>query len=337
MNKVLLLYTMTSGLGDYIVMGDLMHKVETLVPGAKCLMAHRGNPHVNLWPYDNPSERFFDVYKPRQLLRLVARLKKARKEGYTVFGLQMAPGSVQGFFFHSCLKRTKALDFIVDFNLINADIIIPPKGNYILDLHLNQAKDLLKVDFPQELYRLNLPIEGLGLPNTSEERIGTFKIGVHPWSRRGHLSSFVWPFERWLELIRFLVLERSGEIVIFGRDEKFREFENYVRVRLNRSLGRINFIECNSVGELVGVVRDLDLIVSVNTAVVHIGYALDKRMVILCGPSLDIWTPKDGEVRVVYDKKADFWGSDKWVDDVRFRRVDRIEVRDVMDAVIELT
>ena len=77
--KPLFLYTMTSGLGDFIVMGDLMKKVEAVMPQARCFMAHRGNPHIKLWPYDPPDKRFFDIYQPKQFLRLILTLKKPGK------------------------------------------------------------------------------------------------------------------------------------------------------------------------------------------------------------------------------------------------------------------
>jgi hypothetical protein len=328
LDRALLLYTMTSGLGDYIVMGDLMHKVETLVPKAKCLMAHRGNPHVNLWPYDNPSERFFDVYKPHQLLRLVTRLRKARKEGYTIFGLQMAPGSVQGFFFHSCLKRLKALDFIVDFNLINADIITPPRGDYILDLHLNQVGDLLKLQIPDEFYKLSLPVRYDRSPQ-SGKATGKFLIGIHPWSRRGHLPCFVWPFDKWLDVVRFLLAESRNKIVIFGRDKKFDDLRNFLERNLESSKN-VEFRFCNHVWEVIETVRQLDLLISVNTSVVHIGYALDKRMIVLCGPSLNLWTPKGGNIFVVRDRRALFEGADKCGREEWFPLVERIDVEDVV-------
>jgi len=332
--KPLLLYTMTSGLGDYIIMGDLMRKVEKLVPEARCLIAHRGNPHVKLWPYDSLHKRFFNVYQPHQILRLILTLKKARREGYTVFGLQMAPGSVQGFFFHFFLKRIKALDFIVDFNLINADIITPPCGNYILDLHLNQVKELFKIRIPEEFYHLELPIKNLKFSNTSIEKDeNKVKIGIHPWSRRGHLPCFVWPFEKWLDVIKFLLQNRQNEIIIFGKDKRFGKFKNYIHSKLGETAKQIRFKLCNSVMELVNIIKQMDLILSVNTAVVHIGYALNKKMIILCGPSLDIWTPKGKDIYIVRDEDALFQGADKWVKDKRFRSVEKIEVERVINAI----
>ena len=333
--KPLLLYTMTSGLGDFIIMGDLMRKVENLVPKARCLMAHRGNPHINLWAYDHPSKRFFDVYQPQQFLKLISTLRRRRKEGYTVFGLQMAPGSVQGFFFHLFLKKIKALDFIVDFNLINADIITPPKGSYILDLHLNQIKELFKIKISEEFYHLELPIKNLKFSNTSVKSVkkDKIKIGIHPWSRRGHLPCFVWPFERWVEVIKFLLQDKRNEIIIFGKDKKFGEFKSYLQLKLGEAGKQIKFALCNSVIELINMIKQMDLIISVNTGVVHIGYALDKRMIILCGPSLDIWTPKKTDIKIIYDDQAILPGSDKYIKNGMFPSVSKIETTKVISGL----
>ena len=333
--KPLLLYTMTSGLGDFIIMGDLMRKVENLVPKARCLMVHRGNPHINLWAYDHPSKRFFDVYQPQQFLKLISTLRRRRKEGYTVFGLQMAPGSVQGFFFHLFLKKIKALDFIVDFNLINADIITPPKGSYILDLHLNQVGELFKISIPKEFYHLELPIKNLEFSNTSVESVkkDKIKIGIHPWSRRGHLPCFVWPFERWVEVIKFLLQDKRNEIIIFGKDKKFGEFKSYLQLKLGEAGKQIKFALCNSVIELINMIKQMDLIISVNTGVVHIGYALNRKMIILCGPSLDIWTPKGKNIWIVRDEDALFQGADKWVKDEKFSTLTRIKPAQVLDLI----
>lgn len=330
--KPLLLYTMTAGLGDYIVMGDLMKKVESLVSGSRCLMAHRKNPHATLWGYDAPQERFFDMYKPAQVFRLISKLKKAKKDGFTVFGLQMAPGSVQGFFFHSFLKKIGTLDFIVDFNLINADIITPPRGDYILDLHLNQIKKLFRVDIPDHFYHLEIPIKA-EYSASAHNNDSKKKIGIHPWSRRGDLSSFIWPFKNWLEIIEFLMSRPEHEVIIFGRDKRFAEFKNYVQSKLKFSASQVIFAPCNSVEELIKLITSLDLVLTVNTSAAHIGYALDKKMIILCGPSLDIWTPKGEGICNIYDQQAFFPGSDKFIPDDRFPAVSKIRTESILPAL----
>ncbi len=312
-----------------------MRKVERLIPKARCLMVHRENPHVSLWKYDNSKERFYNVYSLKEFFKLILKLKQFRKSGYTVFGLQMAPGSLQGFFFHLLLKKLKALDFIVDFNLINADIITPPEGDYILDLHLNQIKRLLKIDIPREFYRLELPLEyNQILPSEKKFKYHFEKVGIHPWSRRGHLPCFVWPFEKWLEVIKYLIQEKRKKIIVFGKDRRFDEFKSYIQSRFNSD--QINFAPCNSVKELIEIIKDLDLIISVNTGVIHIGYALNKRMIILYGPSLDIWTPKAKNIFVIGDEDALFVGSDRFINDERFANVEKIKVKSIIDIIEQL-
>ena len=336
--KPLLLYTMTSGLGDYIVLGDLIEKIERLVPNAHCLIVHRGNPHVGLWPGIDHESKFFSIFSIKELLRLAHTVSSYRKAGYKVFGLQMAPGSIQGFLFYRLLKILGLVDYIVDFNLINADIITPPVGNYILDLHLNQVGELLQIEVPMQFYELQLPLKRFA--RTEVRKNESLHIGIHPWSRRGHLSSFVWPFEKWLEVVRHVLSEyKDCRITVLGRDKGFSDFEKYILENTGDEKERFTFSYSNSVNELIDTIGEIDVLLTVNTAVVHIGYALKKAMIILNGPSLDLWVPKGDNIFVVRDDKALFQASDKWEEDGSFGSVGRIDVQDVinvMNANIEL-
>jgi ADP-heptose:LPS heptosyltransferase len=328
----LLLYTMTSGLGDFIIMGDVMRKVEALIPGSKCLIAHRGNPHVKLWTYDDYSRRFFDIYNPLQIHKLISTLKSARERGFTAFGLQMAPGSLQGFLFHTLLKKMKALNYIVDFNLINADIITPPKDDYILNLHLNQIKYLMNINIPEEFYRLEIPIRDIS-QNGDRDVNKRFKIGIHPWSRRNYFPCFEWPRDKWATVMKFLLANRDNEIVIFGKDKRFEELRCFIQKELQASLSQILFSPCDSVEQLIAVIQELDLLLSVNTSVVHIGHALNKKMVILCGPSLDIWVPKGNDVIAIKDDQARLPAADRYLKGPDFPTAARIIEGKVLDAI----
>ena len=329
--KIKLLYTMTSGLGDYIVLGDLMRKAERSLPGAECTIIHRANPHVKLWEFDDRKDRFCNVYSMGEMAALIGGLKKARREGAVVFGLQMALGSLQGYFMYSALKKLGAVDYIVDFNLINADIITPPRGEYILELHLNQLKDLLGANFEQEAYRLDLPVKmEEALPLTDKGPGVT--VGLHPWSRRGHLPCFTWPYEKWADVVRYILGREGMKIKVFGNDKKFDAFKDYLKKEFGET-SALTFEYSHTVKDLVRTISSLDLLVGVNTSVVHIGYALGRKMVILSGPSLDIWTPKGPEIRVVYDEDAVFKGSDKYIDDAGFPSVRRIMPDRVTSAI----
>jgi len=327
--KALLIYTMTSGLGDYLVLGNLMEKVESVAPGSRCMIIHRENRHAALWPGGNIESRFFNVFSTRELYRFFREVSILRKQGYTVFGLQMAPGSIQGFGLYCLLKKLHVVDYVVDFNLINADIITPPKGNYILELHLNQVRDLLGVNISPALHELKLPI-ALTLQEKKKHSAST--IGLHPWSRRGHIRSFVWPFEKWLEVIQFMLFEyRECCLVVFGRDRGFEKFRRYIDENLSDDdKKRVSFNYSNSVCELINTINQFDALLTVNTAVVHIGYALKKRMFILNGPSLDLWVPKGENIHVIRDRKALFQASDKWEENGSFGSIDRIDASDVI-------
>lgn len=330
--KPILVYTMTAGLGDFVILGDLIGKLEDLIPGLRCLIIHRDNPHVRLWPGSDGKERFFSVFSASELSRFAHSLSAYHKAGFTVFGLQMAPGSIQGFLFYRILKQCGLVDYVVDFNLINADIITPPKGNYILDLHLNQVKELLHIEIPPALYELRLPASAVRRACTHKNQFMTF--GIHPWSRRGHISSFVWPFEKWAQLIRFLLSEyEDSRLIIFGRDKRFEEFRRFLSESGCNDEERISFSYSNSVNELIDTIDGVDALVTVNTAVVHIGYALRKRMFILNGPSLDLWVPKGENIHIIRDKSALFQASDKWEEDGNFGSISRIEVGDVVDVL----
>lgn len=329
-NKTLLLYTMTAGLGDLVVMGDLALKLERHIPGVRCLFVHRGNPHVSLWDADDCRERFFDAYRPRDMARLVRALRQAAGRGYRRFGLQMAPGSVQGYALHRLLQRLGGIDYVVDFNLINADIITPPRGGYILELHLNQAAGLLGVDVPPENFELSLPFGDI--PRAGKPAGAGFRVGIHPWSRRGAWRDFVWPLERWADVVEHLVTN-GAEVVLFGKDRQFPEFQRSIEQRLGEGRGRLVCHPSTSVHDVIATIGALDLLVSVNTAVVHFGQALRTPMVILNGPSLPLWRPRGKAVQVVTDEDASFPGNDRPMADPLFPSVHRIQLERVISAI----
>lgn len=333
--KPVFVYTMTVGLGDVVVLNSLASSIEDIIPDSICQIFHRGNPHTKLWSQYCSTERYTEIYRIQELFQGISRLRRYRAEGRTVFGLQMAPGSLQGFFFFTVLKKLGALDFVVDFNLINADIITPPRGSYILDMHLNQIADITGIDIPSELHNLRLP-SGLLTPGRNKKR-NSKTIGIHPWSRRGHLKSFVWQDEKWLELVRSMLNREDVEkVIIFGKDKHFEKFTLWLKNELSDNTDKLQLMPSSSVTELISTISSLDLLISVNTAVVHIGYAIGTPMVVLCGPSLDLWVPKGKFIKEIRDEDALFQASDKWINDSRFGSIQRIKLEKVIEACQEL-
>lgn len=332
-SKVAFVYTLYSSLGDFIIIGDLAHKIEELSPQLKCIVIHSNNPVISQSKYPRRTEKFFNIFHPFEIMKLWTTIKRFHREGYTVMGLQQAPGSLRGFRFLKVLKLLRLINYIVDFNLYNADIITQPKGTYILDVHLNQVADILKINVPEPFYHLQLPVH-YPSSKTDTDKI---KIGIHPWTRREQYSCFVWPHNKWIETIKFLVSQNKYEIVLFGKNPKFNAFKDQIIKELGGDLAKgVSFAPSESIAELIQTINDCQMIVTVSTAVVHIGYALHKKMIILAGPNLQLWIPNGEDIVTIYDTKAQFPGGDKYIKDPRFPSVDRIEVNAVLSALKKL-
>jgi len=331
--KIIFVYTLYSSLGDFFIIGDLVYKIERLSVEVKCLCLHSNNPFVPLWKYPDRTDKFFNIFRLSEFVKFWTKIKKFHREGYTVIGLQQAPGSLRGFFFLKTLKLLGMIDYVVDFNLYNADIITKPNGNYILDIHLNQISEILKINIPTEFYHLQLPIN-ISPRGTNP---GKIKIGLHPWTRREQFPCFVWPENKWIETIKSFVDQNKHEIVLFGKNPKFDQLKKNVTKELKGNLSKsISFRPSHSIKELIETIDDCQMIISVSTAVVHIGYALDKKMLILAGPNLDFWMPKGKNIMIMHDKEARFPGGDKYQKDSRFPSTHRIEVKDVLSAFNKL-
>ncbi len=122
--------------------------------------------------------------------------------------------------------------------------------------------------------------------------------------------------------------------MIFGRDKEFDNLKEFFLKDMNEGFKKsLHFNACRSIHELAQIIHHLDILMSVNTSVVHIGHALKKKMVILCGPTFDFWIPKGRGIEIVRDKEATLSGSDKLILDERFPSISRIEVKDVLDAI----
>ncbi len=145
-------------------------------------------------------------------------------------------------------------------------------------------------------------------------------------------GDFVWPFERWADVVEHLV-GRGAEVVLFGRDKQFAALQHLLEHRLGEGRQRLVSCPSASVPELIATIASLDLLVSVNTAVVHLGHALHRPLVILNGPSLPLWTPQGKAVQVVGDEEAIFPGNDRPMADPHFPRIDRIPVARVIAAI----
>jgi hypothetical protein len=338
--KVTVVYTMYHHLGDFIVMGALLRKFDLLGVGFESLVAHRHSPHVGFFEGNVPG-RFFDVAGLAGLAALWRKLRARRREGRLVLGIPMAPGSVQAYAFFRGLKMLGALDYVVDFNLINADILTPPRRRYIFDRHLAQAAEIFKR--PEWLADGAMPLavgpaaaESLGYPSflgDADFAGAVRRIGFFPWSGRSRLPEFQWPEARWAELARSILAGFDGEIVLLGKDAGFSAFERTLRAQLPPDMQR-RFIgrPAQSVPALAADLRAMSGLVTLNTSALHIAHALKLRTVALCGSTAEFWLPEGDHIRLVRDAKGILPPSDRMVHDPLQPSLQHIGAGEVYDA-----
>jgi ADP-heptose:LPS heptosyltransferase len=331
--KVTVVYTIYHHLGDFVVIGGLLKKFDLLEVEFESLAAHRHSPHVSAFD-GNSKDRFFDVARVGGFLALIAKLRRQKQEGRLIFGIPMAPGSLQAFLFFWILKKLGALTHIVDFNLINADVLTPPRRRYIFDRHLAQAAELFR--HPDWMENADMPL-AIACPAITRKR-SSRRIGFFPWSGRSWLPEFQWPDGRWLELAKLILKNPDYEIALLGKDNDFARFEHALRSQLPEEMRR-HFISspAESVQSLVAGLRELDCIITVNTSALHLAHALKLPLVALCGSSAEFWLPEGEHVRIVRDTKAALPPSDLYNHDPLQPSLQRIEVDEVYSAFEELS
>lgn len=331
--NVTVVYTLFHHLGDFVVMGGLLRKFDLLGVEFESIVAHRDSPYVTAFAGRNEG-RFFNVARADELLELIAKLRRQRREGRLIFGLPMAPGSLQAFGFFWMLKQLGALSYIVDFNLINADVLTPVRRRYIFDRHLAQAAELFK--HPEWTADFDMPL-AMASPPRTRSAVSPRRIAFFPWSGRGWLPEFRWPDAHWLELARRILRAPEIEIVLLGKDERFSAFEETMRGGLPESVrSRLKSGRSQSVEGLLGGLQNVDLLVTLNTSALHLAHALKLPTVALCGSSGEFWLPEGPHARIVRDERGILPPSDKFQHDPLQPSLQRIDVDTVFSAAAGL-
>jgi hypothetical protein len=310
-------------------MGGLLKKFDLLGVEFESIVAHRDSPYVAAFA-GRKEGRFFNASRLDELVALIARLRRQRREGRLIFGIPMAPGSLQAFGFFWMLQQLGALNYIVDFNLINADVLTPVRRRYIFDRHLAQAAELFKR--PEWTADFEMPLAMASPPRTLRPE-SPRRIGFFPWSGRAWLPEFRWPDAHWFELARGILQAPEVEIVILGRDERFSVFEESLRASLPEPRrSRLKSERSQSVEGLVTGLQTIDMLVTLNTSALHLAHALKLPTVALCGSSGEFWLPEASHVRIVRDERGVLPPSDKFQHDPLQPSLQRIDVNAVYAA-----
>jgi ADP-heptose:LPS heptosyltransferase len=331
--QVTVVYTMFHHLGDFVVLGGLLKKFDLLKVEFESLVAHQNSTYVSSFDGDAQG-RFFNIATIGGLFRLIAKLRQQKKQGRLIFGIPMAPGSIQAFCFFWILKKLGALTYIVDFNLINADIITPPRRRYLFDRHLAQAAELFK--HAEWMEDTSMPL-AFALPAGTRSP-SVRQIGFFPWSGRSWLPEFQWPESHWTALAKMIFDTTDVEIVLLGKDKKFTQFEQRLRSQLTDQMQK-RFVArpSASIEALAASLREMDGIITLNTSALHLAHALKLPTIALCGSSAEFWLPEADHVQLVRDTKGVLPPSDQYHHDPLQPSLQNIEVEEVYAAFKQLS
>jgi len=337
--KKVLVYTMFRSLGDFILISNVASRAQKRLKDTEIVIFHSDSPYFKLLDKGYLNAHFFRTRYPADLIRLVSFLWKKKKEGYKVFGMQEAPGSLFGFFMLAYLKKMRCIDYIVDYNLLDADIVTFPGGSFIFQRHLLQLEDIFNFKFQPDDFNLQLPFKIKDSDREYVESIlpsGKPIIALHPWSGKKGSQTCAWGADKCLELARLLNAKfPDARITALGIDSK----KEALCERLSAVIGAGSFLDLPrlSIAQLAYLLGKITVFITSNSGPMHLAYIQKTKMAVLSGSSFDIWNPPVRQGTVIIKPKGDFFPpSDKKQKACGFPSASDIEVEDVFKAVCGL-
>ncbi|MFM0395376.1 glycosyltransferase family 9 protein [Paraburkholderia phytofirmans] len=144
-----------------------------------------------------------------------------------------------------------------------------------------------------EYPRITKDIRPSGLPFVIDDKYIVF----HPWASGTNFAMREWPMAHWRDLARILI-EKGYAIVITGGPEDSIRAEQLVQLIGSQKV--VSVAAKVSLTEVVGIVRQAECIICVNTGIMHLSAMLDTPMISLHGPTNPFrWGPVNKELGVI--------------------------------------
>lgn len=169
----------------------------------------------------------------------------------------------------------------------------------------------------------------------SKNKIKKFVV-VHPAAAR---SEKLWLNDRWAAVIDKIIDEHDLQVVITGAGVENNLVED-IRNRVSKQNKKFVFNAgglCKSFLELAALIKNSELVVSVDTVAVHLAHALKVPVIGLYGPTDPVvWGYDDKKSVSIYKKLSDKCGLDCRTEYHRVRMMQEVSVDDVMVVVEKL-
>lgn len=350
MMKILILCL--PGIGDALMATPMVKALRQSYPKAQidilCMFegvryVYKNNPYID-------NVYFVSLYMQNRIRGLI-RLLPHRAKKYDI-SILCFPGFRREYHLVSWLIGAKkrishqfSRGYISEFNFLETDLVPVDELEHHVINNLNLLKPLgisweEKYKPENFAYDLNIDQEDTHFGKEYVKDLGWQKkdiIGIHP----GSINSLVgvmkrWPVESFAKLAKQLIDKKRKILIFIGPDEAALGIDLYQLIGNTKDCKLINNLKFN---QSIGVLTQVDLLISNDNGFAHLANGLGIKSVILFGPTNMIWcSPYNKKICKIIRKAAfDPWfRNDIKVDDPpigALSGMDSIKVSDVLALI----
>ncbi len=290
----------TAGIGDTLLVSGVIRELRNFFPdGHITMICARGNALISDMIRELDAKLIFDMSKPLKSLRQLRKISKC--DLLLDFGPWPRINSLISFALRA--------DYKIGFEKEDMH------RHYVYDLAIKHSDHIHELDNYRNLLRAALiPLKGL-LPRLDVGDDLTAKVStagffdadrrtvlIHPFSAGSRAYLKEWPDANWILLARELIM--SGCRVLISGAKKDVERAEQLELEINRYAGGcLSIAGKHSLREMPAIIGRTDLVISVNTGIMHLAAALDANIVALFGPTPPSrWGPQSSKAIVLNQK-----------------------------------
>ncbi len=127
-----------------------------------------------------------------------------------------------------------------------------------------------------------------------------FLVGISAASK--HWTQCWYP-ERWAEVANDYIKKHNATIIFIGLQDEMSQIEDIIS-RISKKENVINLVGKTSLHELIAVIKQLDLLITIDSSASHIASALNTPVLTLFGPTIPMfWGPTSRTSSYIWKEK----------------------------------
>jgi len=181
--------------------------------------------------------------------------------------------------------------------------------HYVYDAYVSHSSTVHEIDNYRNLVKIlgviSTSLPRIVVPNAEKQKIIAQRLGnyvlFHPWPSGYKSELRCWPEENWVGLARYILALGYTLIITGGRNDYTVTQRLLVKINHNRAISFIG----HSLVEVSALLALTNLLVTVNTGIMHLAAAIDVPMIVLNGPTSRYrWGPLSSKAVVMLPKCA---------------------------------